>query len=129
LDWYNNPSVTIRTVPVTGSGAYKVRLSVRIPNPKREGDTEGVESYKEGYKAGVHRALVAVYLPKAAYAIRSLDLEFSESGADPPLLMVGKRVFIDEGASRTLAVEFQLPADHPGVLLLPSGRVRPMSVT
>ncbi|MFL6205859.1 MAG: DUF4012 domain-containing protein [Acidimicrobiales bacterium] len=129
LDWYIDPSVTIRTVPVTGSHAYKVRLSVRIPNPEREGDTSGVESYKDGYKQGIHRALVAVYLPEAAYDIHSLDLDFSETGSDPPLQMVGKRVFVEEGASRTLAIEFQLPADHPGVLLLPSGRVRPMRVT
>jgi hypothetical protein len=129
LDWYIDPSVTIRSVPVTGSDAYKVRLSVRIPNPERKGDTAGVESYKEGYKEGAHRALVAVYLPEDAYDIHSLDLDFSESGSDPPLQMVGKRVFVDEGASRTLAIEFQLPGDHPGVLLLPSGRVRPMRVT
>ena len=129
LDWYIDPSVTMRAVPVSGSGAWNVRLTVRVPNPEREGDTAGVESYKEGYAPGTHRALVAIYLPSAAYDVRSLDLEFSESGADPPLWMVGKRIFIEEGEEKSVAIEFKLPADHPGVVLLPSGRVRPMAVT
>jgi hypothetical protein len=72
---------------------------------------------------------VAVYLPKAAFDVRTLDLSFSEAGLDPPLWMVGKRIYIEEGATKSVAIEFKLPATQPGVLLLPSGRVRPMEVT
>ena len=129
LDWYIDPTVTIRAVPVTGSGEWNVRLTVEVPNPVRPGDTPGVESYIEGYDDGVHRALVALYLPEAASDIRSLDLEFTEAGADPPLWMVAKRIFIDEGETKRVAVEFTLPPEHAGVVLMPSARVRPMAVT
>lgn len=129
LDWYIDPRVTLRAVPVTGSGAWQVRLTVSIPNPERPGGTSGVESYIPGYAAGVHRALVGIYLPEAAFEIRSLDQELSESGADGPMWMVGKRVFIEEGDTESVAIEFKLPPEQGGVLLLPSARVRPVSVT
>jgi Protein of unknown function (DUF4012) len=129
LDWYIDPSVTLRALRTDDSDPWTVRLTVRVPNPERSGNTSGVESYKEGYKAGIHRALVALYLPAQAFDIKSLDLDFSEAGADPPLWMVGKRIYIEEGHDKSVAVEFKLPPEHRGVLLLPSGRVRPMQVT
>ena len=129
LDWYIDPSVTIQTTALEGEDAWKVRLTVEVPNPEREGDTEGVESYIPDLKDGIHRALVAVYLPAASFDIETLDLDFSEVGPDPPLLMVGKRIYIEEGASRSVAIEFKLPDTIPGFALLPSGRVRPMTVT
>jgi hypothetical protein len=129
LDWYIDPSVTVRALRSDDTDPWTVRLTVRVPNPERSGDTEGVESYKSGYKEGIHRALVAVYLPAAAYEINTLDLEFSEAGADPPLWMVGKRIFIEEGAEQSVAVEFKLPPAQGGVVLLPSGRVRPVQFT
>lgn len=126
LDWYIDPTVTMRAVPETGTGAWQVRLSVRVPNPERSVTSPAIESFKEGYDDGIHRALVAVYLPAAAYDIRSLDLPYSESGLDPPLNMVGKRIFIAEGDTQTVALEFKLPPQQGGVVLLPSGRVRPV---
>jgi hypothetical protein len=126
LDWYIDPTVTMRAVPQTGTGAWKVRVSVRVPNPERTVTSAAVESFIDGYDDGIHRALVAIYLPTAAYDIRSLDLPYSESGLDPPLTMVGKRIFIEEGDAKTVAIEFTLPPEHAGVYLLPSGRVRPV---
>lgn len=126
LDWYIEPTVTMRAVPQIGTGAWKVRLSVRVPNPERTVSSPAVESAIDGYDNGIHRSLVAIYLPEAAYDIRSLDLPYSESGLDPPLQMVGKRIFIEEGETQTVAIEFTLPPYHGGVLILPSGRVRPM---
>jgi hypothetical protein len=126
LDWYIDPSVTVRAVPTTGKGAWQVRVAVRIPNPEREGDTGSVESH---YGNGVHRALVALYLPQAASDIRVVGREVSEAGADPPLWMVGTRVFVEEGDEEIVAVEFELPIDHPGMILVPSARVRPVEVS
>src|SRR3546814_13618771 len=69
--------------------------------------------------------LVAVYLPEVACDTRSRDLRVSEAGPDGPLHMVGKRTFIPEGEQVHLALEFTLPPEHIGMLLLPAGRVRP----
>jgi hypothetical protein len=129
LDFYINPTVSMRSGRQAGSGAWDVRLTVRIPNPQRSGDTGGVESYKEGYPPGVHRAMVAVYLPAAAYDIRVVGGEVSEAGPDPPLQMIARRVFIDEGAERYVAFDFTLPPDHEELQLLPSARVRPVMYT
>jgi hypothetical protein len=127
LDWYIDPTVTLRAVPETGSGAWRVRLTVHVPNPEREQTSPAIESFIEGYDNGIHRALVAVYLPEAAYHVRNLDeLPYSEAGADPPMLMVGKRIFIEEGETGTVAIEFSMPAELGGVVILPSGRVRPV---
>lgn len=126
LDWYIDPTVTLRATPQLGTGAWRVRLTVRVPNPERAVTTPAVESFIEGYDDGIHRALVAVYLPAAAYDVRSLDLPYSEAGLDPPLQMVGKRVFIEQGEEASVAIEFFLPPYQGGVLLLPSARVRPV---
>ena len=86
-----------------------------VPNPERETSTPAIESFIEGYDDGIHRALVAMYLPEAAYDIRNLDDSRTASpGGDPPMQMVGKRIFIEEGATRTVAIEFTLPPEHGG---------------
>ena len=127
LDWYIDPSVTIRSTRDERTGIWRVRLTVAVPNPTREGDTAGVESFKKGFAPGVHRAMVGVYLPRAAFEIRAVGGEVTEAGADPPMWMVAQRVFIDEGEARDVAFEFSLPPDHGGFLLLPSARVRPVA--
>ena len=112
LDWYIDPVVTMRTLQGS-SGAWTVRLTVAVPNPVREETSPAIESFIEGYDDGVHRALVAVYLPEAAYDIRNLDdVPYSEAGEDPPMLMVGKRVFIEQGETVTVALEFTLPPEQ-----------------
>jgi hypothetical protein len=40
--------------------------------------------------------------------------------------MIGQRIYIEEGEVGRVTVEFSLPADHTGVVLLPSARVRPV---
>ncbi|MEQ1786817.1 MAG: DUF4012 domain-containing protein, partial [Acidimicrobiales bacterium] len=127
LDWYIDPTVTLRAVQQTGTGAWKVRLTVRVPNPERAVSSPSIESFKPGYDDGIHRALVAIYLPATAYDIHSLDLPYSESGLDPPLKMAGTRIFIEEGETGSVAIEFTLPDYQGGVVLLPSARVRPVS--
>ncbi len=129
LDWYIDPSVEIRATQDGDTRAWRVGLTVRVPNPTREGDTEGVESYMEGYAPGLHRALVAVYLPQAAFDIRAVDGDVSEAGADGPTWMVAQRAFIEEGEEVDVAFEFSLPQEHAGFLLLPSARVRPVPFT
>jgi hypothetical protein len=129
LDWYIDPAVSIRSTQERSTGIWRVRLTVTIPNPTREGDTAGVESYKPDYEPGVHRAMVAVYLPRAAFDIRAVGGEVTEAGADPPMWMVAQRVFIEEGDERAVTFGFALPPERGGFLLLPSARVRPVSYT
>ncbi len=128
LDWYIDPQVTVRTTQRRGTGAWDVRLSVRIANPERERTSAAVESARPepAYRDGVHRAMVAIYLPEAAFDIYSLDLPLSEYGLDPPLQMVGRRVFIEEGDEAVLDLAFSLPEEEVAALILPSARARPV---
>lgn len=129
LDWYIDPKVTVRATPKVAGGDWKVRLSVEMTNPERDRTSVGIESSRPEpeYRNGMHRVLLAVYLPKAAYDVATLDLPITESGRDGPMNMVGKRSFVAEGETVNLALEFSLPADHDGFLVLPSGRVRPVT--
>ena len=96
---------------------WTVRLTVEVPNPERDGrhGRRGVVQ-RRATTTALHRALVAVYLPEAAvrHPHRS-TVEFSEAGADPPMWMVGKRIFIEEGdvgarGHRVLAARRSTPA-------------------
>src|SRR3546814_6446639 len=96
LDWYIDPEVTVAARPQLGSEAWKVRLTVGIENPERERTSVALESARpeSEYRDGMHRVLLAVYLPEAAYDIRSPDLPVTEAGPDGPPPMVGQRTFI-----------------------------------
>jgi hypothetical protein len=126
LDWYIDPSVSIES-DRDREGVWHVRLQVRVPNPERDGDTAGVESYKADFAPGLHRALVGVYLPRAAFDIHAVSGPVTEAGADGPMWMVAQRVFIEEGEEEDVTFEFSLPPEHGGFLLLPSARVRPVA--
>jgi hypothetical protein len=68
-------------------------------------------------------------MPRAAFDVRSLDEPFTEQGRDPPLVMAAKRIDVPKGETVRVAMEFSLPPDWFGALILPSGRVRPVQYT
>lgn len=128
LDWYIDPQVVLNVLPGT-DGYWKARLTVIIHNPEVERTSPQVDGTYDGLTNGRHRAFVAVYLPENAVNIRTLDVPFSEFGIDPPLNMVGKRIEIARGETARAALEFSLPEETVAALIVPSGRVRPITYT
>jgi hypothetical protein len=125
LDWYITPKVTLNVLPAL-DGSWKARLTVTIENPVPERTSAYVDGFYDGLTNGTHRTMVAVYLPEKAYDVHTLDSDFSEAGADPPLQMFAKRFEIPRGESRSVALEFSLPHDQVAALIIPSGRVHPV---
>ena len=125
LDWYLDPTVTLNVLPAL-NGSWRARLTVTITNPVPERTSDYIDGSYDGLTNGTHRTMVAVYLPKAAYGVHSLDLDFSERGEDPPLQMYAKRFEIPRGTTSRVAIEFSMPPDHVAAVILPSGRVRPV---
>lgn len=125
LDWHIDPKVTM-TVLKASDGSWNARLTVAIENPEVEQSSPQVDGTYDGLTGGTHRAMVGVWLPQAAYNIRTPDREFSEIGPDPPLEMAAARFEIPRGQTERVTFVFSLPEDWPGALVLPSGRVRPI---
>jgi hypothetical protein len=127
LDWFVQPSVTLSVLPSSG-GTWKGRITVAVENPVPPPDQASpyVDGSYDGPTGGAHRSLVAVYLPEAAYNIRTLDEPYTEAGIDPPLHMVGNRITIPLGETVRVGFEFSLPKDVVGAFILPSARVRPV---
>ncbi|HJR26130.1 MAG TPA: DUF4012 domain-containing protein, partial [Acidimicrobiales bacterium] len=132
LDWFVQPSVVVNVLPAI-DGGWKARVTVAVENPVPPPDqiSDYVQGDIEGrpQRNGLHRALVAVYMPRAATGVRSLDVPFSEQGRDPPLVMAAKRIDVPEGETVRVAMEFSLPHDWLGAVIIPSGRVRPVQYT
>lgn len=128
LDWYIDPQVTLNVLPDI-DGSWKARLTVRVENPEVERTSPQVDGTYDNLTNGTHRTMVAVYLPRGAHSIRSLDQPFTEQGYDPPLQMAAKRFEIPRGDGRSVAMEFSLPKNYIGTLIIPSGRVRPVQYT
>ena len=125
LDWYLEPNVILNVLPAI-DGNWKARLTVSIENPVLKTSSPQIDGTYDGLTNGTHRTMVAVYLPRGAYDIRSLDRPFTEQGPDPPLQMAAKRFEIPRGETRSVALEFSLPAGYFGALIMPSGRVHPV---
>jgi hypothetical protein len=124
-DWFLEPEVALNAVAAV-DGSWKVRLTVTIENPVPEETSAYIDGSYGDLRNGDHRTMIAIYLPEAAYGVRSLDEVFSETGEDPPLRMFAKRIVIRRGEERRVSMEFSMPPAHRGVLILPSGRVRPV---
>jgi hypothetical protein len=126
LDWYIDPKVTL-TVLRSSDDNWTARLIVEVPNPKVDKTSQQIDGGYYGLQPGEHRAMVAAYLPRAAYNIHTPDNKYSELGPDPPLHMVAQRIDIPRGESRQVTFEFSLPKDWNAAVILPSGRVRPVT--
>jgi hypothetical protein len=128
LDWFVQPTVTMNVLPAL-DGSWHARLTVAVTNPvpPKGQDSPYVDGSYDGPTKGSHRPMVAVYLPGTAYNITSLDLPFSERGADPPLQMAANRFRIPLGQTTRVAFDFSMPKSSIGAIVLPSGRVRPVT--
>src|SRR3546814_18301599 len=114
LDWYIDPEVTVAARPQLGSEAWKVRLTVGIENPERERTSVALESARPASESrdGMHRVLLAVYLPKDAHDLPSLDLPVTEAATDRPPHMVRQCTLIPAAAPVHPARQLP-PHPHP----------------
>jgi hypothetical protein len=127
LDWFIDPRVTMAAFPELGTEAWRVRLTVTIENPEVEDTNDYIDGVDPNFTDGTHRALVGIYLPAQAYGVRALDEPITRQGGDPPLQMYGTNIIIPRGETKSFALEFTMPRDQIGAVILPSGRVRPVA--
>jgi hypothetical protein len=119
--------VTSRLVVEPGDGGtQRARLRVRVANETPDGEP--------GYIAGPHPlveagageyvGILAVTLPGSA---RNAGIEgvreLTPGGRDGPTTVVGTRIRLAQGASRTWEVVFQLPGSQRDLVIEPSARL------
>lgn len=126
LDYFIRPRVTVTGFPDTATQSWKVRVTVTITNPDGVATNAYIDGTHPLYRDALHRAMVAVYVPKKAFGFRNINDPVSEEGLDPPLQMTATRVLVPRGDTVRTTFEFSLPIDQVGVVVLPSGRVNPV---
>ena len=103
LDWYIDPSVTMRVGPGHGSDAWNVRLTVHGPEPgARRRAPAAWSRTARATTNGIHRALVAVYLPAAAFDIR-IPRPRLQRGRRRPADVDGRQADLHRGGRRRRA--------------------------
>jgi hypothetical protein len=129
LDWYIDPTATLTTARGP-RGTTIVRLRLAVPNPYRDVTSDYIEG--DGPAFGVppfhHRVILALYLPAAAFNVTSVDPAFFATAPDGPMKVAATRFDILLGTTRSVSVQFSLPSTSHELLLLPSGRIRPIRV-
>lgn len=124
LDWYIQPTVVAETQRRPG-GTTRVSLAIAVPNPRRDPTGPFVESAFPFLPGGLHRVLVAVYLPVDAGDIAVDGAGIKRAGPDSPMQVVLLRYVIDYGDVRWVRVHFTLPPRFSSLTVLPGGRVQP----
>jgi hypothetical protein len=128
LDWFLRPSMKLRVEDGAG-GLRRLHLRIQIANPTPLGESSYIAGDGKLVPPGDHRALVAVYLPGWASTVRMPGRTIALVGSDGPSHVIGTRVDIARGTTVTIDVEFSAPPDVQRILLMPSGRARPVPVT
>jgi hypothetical protein len=125
LDWFLRPSMTARIVDRPG-GSRRITLTIAIQNPTPMKESKFVAGDGSLVPTGDYRALVAVYLPGWATDVRVPGRSVALVGADGPSRVIGTRVDIARGRTLTLTVEFTAPSGVERLVLIPSGRAKPV---
>lgn len=125
LDWFLRPSMDLRVAP-RPDGRRRFRLRIRIENPTPPGEPPYVAGDGSLVPPGSHRSLVALYLPGWAADVEMPRSTVAIVGADGDSRVIGTRIDIARGQSVTIEVAFSAPPGVDRLLLLPSGRARPV---
>jgi hypothetical protein len=133
LDYYVDTALALRGAREPGAPGT-VQATVTVTNTAEPGATEPQYVYgpfNESEQAGLYRGSVSLYLPAGA----SLAASSGDPTPDPPVLqseggrpVVGFRLDVPAGATRTVVLDLELPPRPPGdyeLLVVPSPRVRP----
>lgn len=128
MDWYLRPSATM-DVDLLPSGDYRAILTMTMPVPAAE-DLTDASPYILGPGPDTHGVFLTVHLPRDAYDIVSPDPgAFRTKGVEPPMQV---RTFLTDvplGTTFERTIEFSLPRSVSALLLLPSARLEPLTLT
>jgi hypothetical protein len=127
LDWFLRPSLEAR-ISDAPRGGHRITLTISIANPTPADESKYVAGDGSLVPVGDYRALVAVYLPGWATSVRVPGRSVALVGPDGPSRVIGTRVDIARGATVTLTVQFTAPPEADRLVLVPSGRARPVPV-
>ncbi|MGH9274542.1 MAG: DUF4012 domain-containing protein, partial [Acidimicrobiales bacterium] len=128
LDWYLRPASTL-DVQLLPSGDYRARLTMSVAIPSLA-EMPGASAYVLGPTPEKHGMFLTVHLPKAAYDITTPDARgFRTKGDEPPMQVRTFLADVPLGTTFTRSIDFSLPREVGGLLLLPSARMVPMPLT
>jgi len=127
LDWFIRPTVDVELERPEGKWR-RISARIRIDNPTPLGESPFVAGNGSLVPAGDHRALVAVYLPGWATNVEVPGRTPLLIGTDGPMRVVAVRLDVARGGSVTVDVVFSVPPEIDSIVLLPSGRARPVRV-
>jgi hypothetical protein len=124
LDYHLKPRVVVRSRRAPG-GERRVRLEITTANLPRNPTTPAVE----GRTPRQHYNDLVAYLPQNAADVVVTDGKpISRSGLEGGMRVVVTPLYLDLGATVTVAIEFTIPKDQP-VHLVPSARAAPIPYT
>lgn len=124
LDWYVNPTVDMHAAK-QADGATKVTMDLTITNPQLPYVPFYISGNDFGKKLDQYRAMIAYYLPNAAYNVGSAQGFYAFSG-DGPMKVAMMEVPIPPGSTTKISVSFLVTPGVKVLTLLPSARARPM---
>jgi len=123
LDYHLKPRVVVRSRGAPG-GERRVRLEITTANLPRSPTSPAVE----GRTPSQHYNDLVAYLPQNASDITTDAKPFSRSGEEGGMRVVVTPLYLDLGATVTVAIEFTIPKDQP-IHVLPSARAAPIPYT
>lgn len=128
LDWYLRPESAL-DVGLTPNGDYRARLTMTMRTPALA-DLDDASPYILGPNPELQGLFLTAHLPAAAYDITTPDQPgFRTKGMDGPLQARTFLVDVPMGTTVERTIEFTMPRELPGLVLLPSARVEPMPLT
>jgi len=120
LDYHLKPVVFVKSRRAPG-GERRVRLEIAVANLPRDPTSQAVE----GLVPGQHYNDLVAYLPQNAADVMTDGQPFSRSGEEGGMRVVVAPLYLDLGATVTVAIEFTIPKEQP-VRLIPSARANPI---
>jgi len=123
LDYHLKPKVVVRSRRAPG-GDRRIRLEITTANLPRSPTSAAVE----GRTPQQHYNDLVAYLPQNASDVMTDGKRFSRGGEEGGMRVVVKPLYLDLGATVTVAIEFTIPKDQP-IRVLPSGRAVPIPYT
>jgi hypothetical protein len=126
LDYYIEPRADLE-LDRNRDGTWAAQLAVTITNAPRS----PTSPYIEGFHPERHFVFLDVHLPLEAAEI-SLEgdgLTFADHGTDSPMIAAVMIYYIKSGESKTVSIDFTMPAQMDRLTLLPSARLKPVMFT
>src|SRR5690606_25118221 len=125
MDWYLRPEAAL-DVDLLPSGDFRARLTMTMDTPAVE-DLDDASEYILGPSPERQGLFLTVHLPTAAYDITTPhERGFKSAGDEADMQVRTFLVDVPMGTTFERTLEFSLPRDHFGMILLPSARVEPM---